>query len=169
MVENPEKFILDVTCGKRMMWRNKQHPNALYLDSRAEVGPDYVADFRDLRFIPDKRFKFIIFDPPHIIQNSTRGNLVRDYGCLSPDTWDSDLKKGFAECWRVLEDGGTLIFKWSELCHKSLEDILKLFSVEPIITQVSRVKTDSRNRKAYTYWCCFIKIVPSINTIKKDG
>ncbi len=153
-----DKLILDVCCGKRMMWRNKQHPNAVYLDCRPEVGPDRVADFRDLRFIPDNSFQFVIWDPPHIIQNSTKGNLVRDYGALCPDTWADDLKKGFAECWRVLKPSGILTFKWSELCHKSLEDILRLFPVEPLITQVSRVKTDSRNRKEITYWCCFMKM-----------
>ena len=30
----PGKFILDACCGGRMMWTNKNHPNAIYIDNR---------------------------------------------------------------------------------------------------------------------------------------
>jgi len=152
------KIILDATAGFRMMWQNKKHPLTLFIDNRIECEPDIIADHKNLNWIPDGHFKLIVFDPPHIIQNSDKGNLVRDYGRLSPKTWDIDLANGFKELWRVLtNDNGILIFKWSELCHKSLKQILSLFPVEPLFTQVSRVKTDKFNRESHTYWCCFIK------------
>ena len=31
-----EKFILDACCSGRMMWFNKKHPNATYIDIRKE-------------------------------------------------------------------------------------------------------------------------------------
>jgi len=152
------KFILDATAGYRMMWVNKNHPNTLYIDKRPEVNPDIVTEWKNLQFIPDKAFKLIVFDPPHIIQNSDKGNLVRDYGRLSPATWQEDLQAGFKELWRVLDDYGILIFKWSELCHKSLKQVLDLFPEKPLFSQISRVKADHFNRESHTYWCCFMKI-----------
>ena len=42
------------------------------------------------------------------------GKFCYDGGGYCRETWQSDLKRGFKECWRVLEDYGTLIFKWSD-------------------------------------------------------
>lgn len=36
MVEKLDKKILDVTCGSRTIWFNKNHPAAIYTDKRAE-------------------------------------------------------------------------------------------------------------------------------------
>lgn len=70
-----EKVILDVCCGGRMMWFEKEHPNALYVDKRIgergfmtyrprfEVMPDIVGDFRALKF-EDESFSLVVFDPP---------------------------------------------------------------------------------------------------------
>ncbi|MNF18806.1 hypothetical protein D3C80_2231280 [compost metagenome] len=35
------------------------------------------------------------------------------YGVLTSD-WREDIRQGFAECFRVLEPEGILIFKWNE-------------------------------------------------------
>lgn len=83
-----DKRILDVTCGGRSIWFNKNHHLALYCDRREEeyeqtfgkaqpstrhikVHPDMIADFTDLPF-DDNTFNLVVFDPPHII------SLVRD-------------------------------------------------------------------------------------------
>ena len=65
-----EKKILDVTCGSRTIWFDKQHPAAVYCDVRDEecsgvwtstkhdserkcvIHPDIQCDFTDLPF-PD--------------------------------------------------------------------------------------------------------------------
>jgi len=154
--EKPDKFILDATAGYRMMWKNKKHPNALYIDLKKECSPDAVQDFRCLPYA-DSTFKLVVFDPPHIIQNA-KGNMVRDFGALNPDTWAKDLDAGFRECWRVLEDYGILIFKWSELCHKRLSQIEPYFPAEPLFTQITKNTLDSRGRTSRVYWCCFMKI-----------
>lgn len=77
-----KKKILDVTCGSRTIWFNKQHPAAVYCDVRDEecsaiwkstshdserkciVHPDVQCDFTDLPF-PDNTFSLVVFDPPH--------------------------------------------------------------------------------------------------------
>lgn len=36
MIVNKDKKILDVTCGSRTIWFNKEHPAAVYCDIREE-------------------------------------------------------------------------------------------------------------------------------------
>ena len=155
----PTKFILDACCGGRMFWENKNHPNVLYIDNRKrekgfvikgdkrEVNPDIQMDFRNLKF-SNNTFKMVVFDPPHIIRSSEAGIYTRVFGHLNKDTWKDDLKQGFKECWRVLDDFGVLIFKWSESQIKSKE-VLNLFEEKPLIKH-GGMKT--------TKWFCFMKI-----------
>lgn len=72
------KFILDACCGSRMFWFDKKQPNTIFIDNREydkgfidnrynrELHPDILMDFKDLKF-PDKKFRLIIMDPPHLI------------------------------------------------------------------------------------------------------
>jgi|TARA_R100000501_G_C2624814_1_gene118143 hypothetical protein len=168
------KFILDACCSSRMFWFNKKHPNTIFQDIREEekgfvnnrqnreIKPDIIGDFRNMSF-KDKSFKLIIWDPPHIIQKyNANCRMIAIYGSLEPETWQDDLKKGFNDIWRVLDDFGVLIFKWSEVDRwgqrkysAKLKDIIRLFHTEPLIAQ--KVKWTKDNQFA-TYWCCFMKI-----------
>ncbi len=65
---------------------------------------------------------------------------------LHPDTEQDDLRRGFAECWRVLGPGGTLVFKWAD----------KLERVEPHFPAVPIVGT-RRPRVGQTRWFIFYK------------
>jgi len=156
-----DKFILDACCGPRMFWFNKAHPNAVYIDIRKEaagyikdrkfreVKPDIIMDFTDLKF-KDKTFKLVVWDPPHRTDFTRTSIMAKNYGILRQDRWEADLKKGFKECWRVLDDYGTLIFKWNER-QISVSRILKLFQETPLFGH----PTGSKNK---THWMCFIKI-----------
>ena len=154
------KFILDACCGGRMFWFDKKHPNCLYVDIRTRekghskfrpnhsVLPDEVIDFRNMPYKKES-FKLIVFDPPHIF--GKENSLINQYyGCLNKDNWREDLRKGFNECWRVLENYGVLIFKWGE-ARISKKEILFLFDIKPLFGhQVGgRLKT---------HWFCFMKI-----------
>ena len=150
------KFILDATAGFRMMWKNKKHPNVLYIDSRKECNPDEIQDFRHMPY-SDGSFQLVVFDPPHSIRNANFGHIQRDYGALCPETWQSDLKKGFAECWRVLRNNGILIFKWGET-DRPLRTIIPLFPAEPLFWQKSAGSTSRGSRPCGTYWVCYMKI-----------
>lgn len=157
------KFILDACCGGRMFWFNKHHPNVLYIDirkeskghitkkSKHEIQPDEVMDFRKLSY-PDKKFKLVVWDPPHRTDFTKTSLMAKQYGCLNKETWPYDLSKGFSECWRVLQDYGILIFKWNEKEIK-LKSILRLFPVEPLFGNL-KCAGGYRN----TYWMCFMKI-----------
>ncbi len=156
-----DKFILDACCSGKMFWFNKNHPNTLYVDIRDEdkghndyrknheVKPDRVMDFRKLDF-KDKSFKLVVFDPPHIKALKKVTNIAQLYGILNPETWQSDINKGFKECWRVLEDYGVLIFKWNETSIP-LSQVLKQIPEEPLFGNKSGTKLN-------TTWLCFMKI-----------
>lgn len=155
MKEN--KKILDVCCGSKMFWFDKNREDTIYMDIREyedslcdgrklEIKPDIVADFRNIPF-KDNSFKLVVFDPPHLLRAGENSWLKKKYGKLGQE-WQNDLKKGFEECFRVLEPYGTLIFKWNEEQIK-LSEILKLTNVRPLFG----------NKRAKTHWLVFIKEV----------
>ena len=155
------KFILDACCGGRMFWFDKHQPNTLYIDNNPrgpgickerpnfQVNPDIVMDFRALA-LPDKRFKLVVWDPPHLKTLKETSIMRKKFGCLQAETWQADLTKGFKECWRVLDDYGVLIFKWCDIEIPLLE-VLKLFKEEPLFGH-------STGSKEKTKWLCFMKI-----------
>ena len=107
--------VLDVCCGSRMFYFNKTDPRVLFGDIRSEmhtlcdgrtlnITPDQIMDFRALPFADDS-FQVVIFDPPHLRKAGEKSWLRKKYGILS-DNWESDLRQGFAECFRVLAKGG---------------------------------------------------------------
>lgn len=152
------KDILDVCCGGKMFWFDKHNPNVLFLDKREEshvlcdgqnfeVKPDQIMDFTDLK-LPNKSFKMVVFDPPHITHVGKGSWLYKKYGKLE-ETWEDDLRKGFDECWRVLKDDGVLIFKWSEE-SVTISKVLSLFSQKPLFGHTT-------GKSGKTKWMCFMK------------
>lgn len=156
--------ILDACCGSRMFWFDRANPLAVFLDKRQEthrltdrsskggsrmliIDPDIQADFTDLPF-PDNRFALVVFDPPHLVRNGRKGWLAKKYGKLEGD-WREELRKGFAECFRVLRPEGTLIFKWNE--HDvPVSQILALAPVRPLIG-------NRCGKTAKSHWIVFMK------------
>lgn len=161
-----DKFILDVCCGTKMMWFNKNHPNTIYVDIRkeekgfikeqpnSEIKPDIQASFTNLPF-KDKSFKLIVCDPPHIIGRRITGIITRKYGCLNPETWQDDLSKGFKEMWRVLDNYGVLILKWNNI-NIPYKKVLSYILEEPLFMNV--LAGEKAKGKKNTYWFCFMKI-----------
>lgn len=164
-----ERPILDVCCGGRMFWFDKNNPNALFVDKRLvepmQVGkgrnarefscqPDKLMDFRKLD-IPDDSFNLVVFDPPHFTRAGETSYMAQKYGVLDPQTWKEDLRKGFSECFRVLKRGGVLVFKWNEY-HIPLKDILALTDVDPLFGHPS-------GRRQQTHWVCFMKLEEGSN------
>ncbi len=147
--------ILDVCCGGRMWWHDKADARAIYMDERElectlcdgrvfRVAPDVVGDFRKIPFA-DGSFAMVLFDPPHLKNIGENAWTAKKYGILGDD-WRDDLRRGFAECFRVLRAGGTLVFKWSEVQVK-LSEILKLTDVKPVIM----------HKKQKTHFVIFLK------------
>ena len=147
------KVILDVSCGKRMFWFNKKHPNTIFSDIKSNVAADVVQDFRNLKY-RDKSFKLVVFDPPHLFDKKGEYSWLNDrYGTMDIKYWHKDLEQGFMECMRVLKDYGILIFKWSE-GSISVSTILSLCPFRPLFGHTS-------DKKGKTHWLCFMKFPKS--------
>lgn len=135
MTSHSKVKILDVCCGSRMFWFDKNEPHTTFMDIRKEqfeihgkkvnVQPDIVSDFRNIPF-EDNSFNLVVFDPPHLKKE--------------------DLAKGFEECMRVLKFGGTLIFKWSD-CQVNVKEILNAIPFNPLFGQ----------QRGTTHWMTFVK------------
>lgn len=156
-MEINDKKILDVCCGSKMFWFNKNRKDTIYMDIREyedtlcdgrklEIKPDIIADFRQIPF-NDNSFKLVVFDPPHLLKVGENSWLKKKYGKLGQN-WKNDIKKGFEECFRVLESSGILIFKWNEEQIK-LSEILKLTTTKPLFG----------NKRTKTHWLVFMKEV----------
>lgn len=150
--------ILDMCCGGRMFWLNKQNKETVFCDNRVEssvlcdgrvfeIKPDVVCDFTELPFA-EGSFRLVVFDPPHLLKAGNSSWLAKKYGVL-PSNWKAVLAAGFREAFRVLEDYGILIFKWSEVDIK-LSEILKLTEQKPLFGH----KSGKLNN---THWLCFMK------------
>lgn len=158
------KDVLDACCGSRMFWFDKQDERALFCDIRDEehvltdssskggyrtlsIKPDIQADFRNMPF-DDGSFKLVVFDPPHLVRNGQTGWLAKKYGKLS-DNWKEDIRAGFSECFRVLSEGGTLIFKWNEENVK-VSEVLALTPNKPLFG-------NRCGKTSKSHWIVFIK------------
>lgn len=155
-----DKYILDATAGFRMMWFNKHDPNTLYIDARPECQPDEIQDYRKLPY-PDRSFRLILFDPPHIIKSKQFGNynsrMTNDFGYLIADNVEADLKDAFNEFWRLLKPYGVLIFKWNNSYVPS-DKIIKLAPEKPLFYQVTHSKSGkTQTNHIKTLWFCFMK------------
>lgn len=153
------KKILDVCCGGKMFYFDKNDPRVLFCDKRTllkvnlcdgrefEVNPDVVCDFTELPF-QDNTYSLVVFDPPHMNKINETAYMCIKYGRLSGD-WKEMLRRGFAECFRVLKPSGTLIFKWNEV-QIPLKTILELTEHKPVFGH----RSGKTNR---THWVCFVK------------
>ncbi len=151
------KPILDVCCGSKMFYFNKNDQRVHFNDIRSEhhilcdgrkldINPDTKYDFRNLPF-EDNTFNLVVFDPPHLLKIGESSWMAKKYGKL-PKDWKLYIKSGFDECIRVLKPHGTLIFKWSEADIKQA-DILKVIDYEPIF--------GDRGRGKNSIWLVFMK------------
>lgn len=152
------KRILDVTCGSRMMWFDKENSDVVFSDKRTEshilcdgraleISPDIELDFTNLPF-EDERFNLIVFDPPHLNKLGKNTWMAQKYGVLLP-TWETDIKAGFNECMRVLKPNGVLIFKWNQI-QITLNQILDAIEAKPLFGHTS-------GKRGRTIWMTFMK------------
>lgn len=159
-----ERSILDVCCGSRMFWFDREDSRAVFMDNRREshlltdsssyggsrcltVAPDIIGDFTKMEFL-DNSFSLVVFDPPHLLRAGVNGWQAKKYGKL-PKEWRELIAAGFAECFRVLRPSGVLIFKWNE--HEiPVSQILALTPEKPLIGQRC-------GKLAKTHWIVFMK------------
>ena len=153
-METPE--VLDPCCGGREFYFTGGGGKVLFCDAHPREAtlcdgrefscdPEVVCDFTDLPFA-DASFNLVVFDPPHLLRG--KGWQAEKYGLL-PHRWRPYLRKGFAECWRVLRPGGTLVFKWSDV-QLSLADLRQCYPAPSLFG-------NRRPRGSRTHWIVFYK------------
>jgi ubiquinone/menaquinone biosynthesis C-methylase UbiE len=153
----PTARVIDVCCGSKMFYFDKETQDCIFTDLRKEshvlcdgrtlnINPDVQMDFTDMKF-PNGRFKLVVFDPPHMDSLGEKSWMALKYGVLK-DGWKDTIRKGFEECFRVLEPDGVLIFKWSDVDIK-VSDVIKLSPIKPLFGH----RTMINNR---TIWMCFM-------------
>ena len=149
------KTIIDVCCGSKMFWFDKNHSDAVFMDIREledtlcdgrklVIKPDVIGDFRNIPY-PDNSFKLAVFDPPHLVKLGESSWLAKKYGKLGGQ-WKDDIRQGFEECMRVLEPYGILIFKWNEQQIK-LREVFSVVKYKPLFG----------DRRSKTIWAVFMK------------
>lgn len=154
-----KKVILDATCGSKMMWFDKKNPLTIFTDireldttlvdgRRLLIKPDAIVDFRDMPY-EDNSFKLVVFDPPHLETLGATSWMAKKYGVLNSD-WRNDITLGFSECFRVLDEYGVLVFKWSE-DQVSVKEVLKLAKTPPLFGHTT-------GRSGKTKWIVFMKV-----------
>lgn len=161
MKNNPP--ILDVCCGGKMFYFDKNDPRVLFQDLRDfdttlcdgrsfSVNPDIIGDFTSMSF-QDNTFRLVVFDPPHLKYTGSKKEAenwqMKKYGWLPAHGWQDIISRGFAECFRVLKKGGFLIFKWNETEIK-VSEILKLTPYKPVLGHKS-------GKQSKTHWILFVK------------
>lgn len=148
--------ILDVCCGGRLFYFEPDSPLVTFMDTRKgevefspgriiNIEPDVVGDFRRIPF-NNEAYDMVVFDSPHLIYAGKNSWLAKKYGTLNKDTWKSDIRTGFSECFRVLKSDGILVFKWNT-DQISLRDVLNLAIHKPLFG----------DKRGKTYWIIFVK------------
>jgi hypothetical protein len=150
-----ETSIIDVCCGSKMFWFDKNNTDTVFMDIRELedtlcdgrklfIKPDIIGDFRDIPFA-DNTFKLAVFDPPHLVRLGKNSWMAKKYGVLN-EAWQEDIKKGFDECMRVLQSHGILVFKWNEEQIK-IKDVLSVIGYKPLFG----------DKRSKTMWMVFMK------------
>jgi ubiquinone/menaquinone biosynthesis C-methylase UbiE len=149
------KSIIDVCCGSRMFWFDRENSQTVFMDIRELedtlcdgrkliIKPDLIGDFTNIPF-PENTFKLAVFDPPHLKNAGEKSWMAKKYGTLGQE-WKSDIKMGFEECMRVLKPYGILVFKWNEQQVK-LSEVLSCINYRPLFG----------DRRSKTIWMIFMK------------
>ena len=141
-------------CDDRVLYLDKRYESHRLKDSSSNGGyrnlviqPDTICDFTQMPF-DGGSFKLVVFDPPHLVKCGKNSWLAKKYGVLGSD-WKDDIKRGFSECFRILEDNGIMIFKWNEN-DISVSSILNLTPERPLFG-------NRCGKQAKSHWIVFMK------------
>ena len=129
MTDTKGRPVIDVCCGGKMFWYDKNDERSVFMDCRVledtlcdgrtfHVRPDILGDFRDIPF-PDDSFSLAVFDPPHLQHAGENSWLAKKYGRLGK-SWREPSAEGEVyvdKCKRV----GTLGVEWEIVNTKLAE------------------------------------------------
>lgn len=144
--------ILDCSGGKRNVWFNRCHPNAVYIDNRPEMTPNVLCDSTQLPF-PNEVFDLIVFDPPHGVHGE-HSYMSKYYGRYNSQEILNLLRGTSREAYRVSKPEALMLLKWNDRDQR-LDHILKqLEAWEPLFGHKIAERSSHR---ASTYWLALLK------------
>jgi hypothetical protein len=146
--EEPTLKILDLTAGSRGIWFEKTYPDAVFVDIRPEMKPDWVADSGALPF-DDSDFDLIVFDPPHV-NSGANSNTTKCYGHYTAAQIRDFVLRASREAHRVSRADALMAFKWNDHDQKlgTILDLMKAWW-EPLFG----AKTSTRTKhSSSTQW-----------------
>jgi hypothetical protein len=171
-------WILDATAANRCFYETKESPFIHWIDIEEDltIKPDSIMDCRKTNF-PDKRFKFIIFDPPQSFGDKKNSGIFTTpnkdtfngkwpiYTTKAPRYYGTDkyssskellqfIDEAQGEFHRILQDEGIIFMKWAEARIK-LKTVLELFGDWIIIMKIPAF-TRRKTAKG-TYWVLLMK------------
>jgi hypothetical protein len=138
--------ILDMSAGNRAIWFNKDHPLAVFIDTRPEVKPTFVMDSTDMKF-EENHFDLVVFDPPHV-NFGKNGKMAKNYGHHTTEQIRKIIKGSGKEAHRVSKPNALMAFKWNNHDQK-LPTVLKLMDEywEPLFGHLTK-----DGPRSQTYW-----------------
>jgi len=72
--------VLDMCCGKKIMYGDNKYPNVTFNDLRTEIDADHHYDCRTISKNLNRRFEWFIYDPPYVDIQSRQDEREDDYG-----------------------------------------------------------------------------------------
>lgn len=141
--------VVDLSAGKRAIWFNKNHPDAVFVDCRPEVFPDVVADTRKLPDSLGKDYDLVVFDPPHV-NFGKNAEMSKTYGWHTTAEIRDIISGTGKEAHRITRRDALMAFKWNDHDQK-LERVLGLMSGfwEPLFGHKVSQRT---KHSSTTYW-----------------
>jgi len=138
--------ILDLSAGRRAIWFNKRHPDALFVDIRPEVEPDVIADTRSLPESVGTDFDLIVFDPPHM-NCGPNSNMSKVYGYHTTQEILETIRETAKEAHRVSAPHALMALKWNDhdIAIKRVFDLMPQW--EPLFGHLTKDGPGSK-----TYW-----------------
>jgi hypothetical protein len=145
--------ILDLSAGNRAVWFDKRCEFATFLDIRAEVEPDIVADSRSLPADVGDGYDLVVFDPPHK-NNGPLFGMARSYGSFSSAHIESTIRETAREAHRVTRPEALMAFKWNDHARK-LDSVLAL--LEPYWRPLFGHGVSHQQRATKTSWVMLLR------------
>jgi len=105
---------LDTTYGSGAFWDGSAHVQVTAHDARPERAPDGVADCAALDYA-DGTYDVVLFDPPHLSDQSQGAIMADRFGTLPSDQLPSLVREGAREAWRVARLG--IVVKVTDHSH----------------------------------------------------
>ncbi len=138
--------IIDLSAGRRAIWFDKKHPLALFVDKRASVKPDIVANTTKLPKSVGKNFDLVVFDPPH--KNcGANSNMSRVYGHHTTAQILKTIEGTAKEAHRITKRNALMALKWNDADIKLSRVFALMPQWEPLFGHLTKDGPGSK-----TYW-----------------